>query len=77
MALALTVVGTLVDLMPEALLLTEIIMHPRVMLPGEEGSLKRMLSLIFSDGKPIIAFAAEPDVPNERLRTVQKSLRRR
>lgn len=77
LAVALTVVGTLVDLVPEALLLTEIAMHPRVMSPGEKGSLKEILLLFFSDGKPIIAFAAESDVPNERLRMVQISIRRR
>ena len=78
-ALALTVVGTLVDLVPEALLLTEIVMHPKIMLTENRGgSLKKVLRLFISDGKPIIVFASEPDVSdNELLLTVQKSLRRR
>lgn len=69
-------VGTLVDLMPEALLLTEIALHPSVF--GTRRTLGKMLKLVCSDGKPIVAFAAQHHRPeSEPLAAVQHSLRRR
>lgn len=59
MALAFSVIGTLVDLVPEALLLTEIVRNLRVFeTPGDAW---RVFKLLFSDGKPVIRFAAEED----------------
>lgn len=76
LALALTVVGTLVDLMPEALLMTEILMHPGVLL-AEDGAPVKILKLFFSDGKPIVAWVSSVDATKPRLLAMQKSLRRR
>lgn len=80
LALSFTIIGTLVDLFPEMVLLTEIIMHPGVLSsPSASGTLLR---LIFSDGKPVVVFAGtdpeEDDAPMpESLLLVRNSLRRR
>lgn len=79
-ALSFTVIGTLVDLFPEMLLLTEIVLHPGVLLsPSAMGTILR---LMFSDGKPVIVFAANDedldDKPlNTSLKLIRDSLRRR
>lgn len=76
--MAFTVVGTLVDLVPEALLLTEIALHPEVFSSYE--TIGPLLRLIFSDGKPIIAFAANEEPEKSQhpsLVLIRDSLRRR
>lgn len=76
--MSLTVVGTLVDLVPEMLLVTEILMHPGV--TADYGSMGTILRMMFSDGKPVIVFAAteEHEKPlSPSLLLVRDSLRRR
>lgn len=78
LALSFTVVGTLVDLFPEMLLLSEILLHPTVLTSA--GSMGTLLRLIFSDGKPVVVFAAtdnfeKPLAPPMLL--LHDSLRRR
>lgn len=78
LALSFTVVGTLVDLFPEMLLVSEIMLHPSVLTSA--GSLGTLLRLIFSDGKPVVVFAAtdefeKPLAPPMLL--LRDSLRRR
>lgn len=75
MALAFTIVGTLVDLVPEALMMTELILHPRIWV--DCSALRKVLKLMFSDGKPIITFAASQDEVAPVLDTVRTSLRKR
>lgn len=75
MALAFTVVGTLVDLVPEALMITELILHPRIWVNGS--ALKKVVKLMVSDGKPIITFAASQDDVEPVLDAVRSSLRKR
>lgn len=78
LALAFTVIGTLVDLFPEMLLLTEIILHPGVLT--NMASVRTILRLMFSDGKPLVVFAASEDEEkplHPSLLRVRDSLRRR
>ncbi|CAN0063201.1 unnamed protein product, partial [Hapterophycus canaliculatus] len=78
LALSFTVVGTLIDLFPEMLLVSEIVLHPQVLTsPGSMGTLLR---LIFSDGKPVVVFAATDHFekpPAPPLLLIRDSLRRR
>eukprot|EP00903_Cladosiphon_okamuranus_P009844 g9355.t1 len=78
LALSFTIVGTLVDLFPEMLLVSEILLHPGVLT--SPGSLGTLLRLIFSDGKPVVVFAStdefeKPLTPSMVL--LRDSLRRR
>lgn len=77
LALAFTVVGTLVDLVPEALLLTEIALHPKVFTSYD--AMRTLLRLAFSDGKPIVVFASsdESEKLHPSLVPIRDSLRRR
>ncbi|CAM9368207.1 unnamed protein product [Ectocarpus sp. 12 AP-2014] len=78
LALSFTVVGTLVDLFPEMLLVSEIVLHPSVLTsPGSMGTLLR---LVFSDGKPVVVFAATEEFEKPLappLLAIRDSLRRR
>lgn len=81
-ALALTVVGTLVDLMPEALLITEIALNWRVLCTRRDAWF--VFRLFLSDGKPVIRFAASDPSDHPRpppfsspVQDMQNSLRRR
>lgn len=76
--MSFTVVGTLVDLFPEMLLVSEILLHPGVLTSA--GSMGTLLRLIFSDGKPVVVFAStdefeKPLAPAMVL--LRDSLRRR
>ena len=78
MALAFTVIGTLVDLFPEMLLLTEIILHPGVF--SSPSSMCKLTRLFFSDGKPVVVFASMDEYENPMhpsLLLIRDSLRRR
>lgn len=64
--------------MPEAMLLTEILLHPGVLTSSS--SMKTLIHLIFSDGKPIVVFASsgEAEKPlHPSLHRIRDSLRRR
>lgn len=56
MTLAFILVGTPVDLFPELMLLTELVLNPRI-LCDLSGAWK-VTKLLCSDGKPIIFYAA-------------------
>lgn len=76
MGLAFTIVGTLVSLAPGALLATELVKNPCVF--REAGAARKLLGLLCSDGKPIVAFAAAADEPvGEKLGSVRAAIRRR
>lgn len=75
MALAFIIVGTLVDLFPEVMLLTEMILHPGIIF-YDRSAARKVASLLCSDGKPIIAFAASTDEVGV-LEVVRTSLRGR
>lgn len=64
--------------MPEALLLAEIMLHPRVLT--SLSAARTLARLIFSDGKPIIVFASSEDTGkplHPSLLLIRDSLRRR
>lgn len=73
-ALAFIIVGTLVDLFPEVMLLTEVILHPGVLY--DRSAARKVASLLCSDGKPIVAFAASTNEVGI-LEVVRTSLRGR
>lgn len=82
--MAFTVIGTLVDTMPEALLLTELPQHCDVFKTWH--GTWQVFRLFCSDGKPVIAFAAADGTtdhlgsqrpPTEPLEKIRASLRRR
>lgn len=78
LALSFTVVGTLVDLFPEMLLVSEILLHPGVLTSA--GSMGTLLRMIFSDGKPVVVFAATDEFEkplSPPMLLLRDSLRRR
>lgn len=78
LALSFTVIGTLVDLFPEMLLLTEVVLHPGVL--SNMAAVRTLLRMIFSDGKPVVVFAASEDEEkplHPSLHRIRDSLRRR
>jgi len=74
-ALGFIIAGTLVDLFPEFLLITDVIMHPRIFC--DRAAAWKVAKLLCSDGKPIITFAASKDEVPEALGVVRNSIRKR